>query len=256
MSSQKKNTLLQKIQENTLHTEGKKLVVACSGGADSMVLLDLLRTGKIPSSALVVAHVHHGLRKSADRDEKIVHDYCSLHKLQFEVHHVDVKKEAKKTKTTIEECARDIRREWLEKIRKKHHADLIATAHHADDQAETLLYRITKGTGITGLVGIEEKTGYYIRPLIGLTKREILQYAEKNSLPYGHDETNDDTSIPRNLLRHEVMGKLQTINPEVTSALTRLSHSARELKISFDAFFQEVMQEKSFSLDWYHELPL
>lgn len=181
-----------------------------------MVLLDLLRTGKITSSGLIVAHVHHGLRKSADRDEKIVRDYSSLHKLDFEVLHVDVKKEAKKTKTTIEECARNIRREWFEKIRKKHHADLIATAHHADDQAETLLYRITKGTSITGLVGIEEEIGYYIRPLINVSKKEILRYAEEQSLLYGHDETNDDTSIPRNLLRHEVMGKLQTINPEVT----------------------------------------
>lgn len=130
------------------------MVLACSGGPDSMVLLDILRKAK-KHEDIIVAHVNHGLRDSAIRDEDIVVSYCKKHRLTLEVLQADIKKEAKKTKTTIEECARNVRKKWLEEIRKNHQADLIATAHHSDDQAETILYRITKGTGITGLVGIE-----------------------------------------------------------------------------------------------------
>lgn len=152
MPKMKKTSLPEKIAKTLTNLSGKKLVVACSGGPDSMVLLDVLRECKID---LIVAHVNHQLRETALRDEEIVKKYCKKHGIALEVLTVDVKKEAKKTKTTVEECARNIRIEWLEKMRKKHRADLIATAHHADDQAETIMYRITKGTGITGLVGIE-----------------------------------------------------------------------------------------------------
>jgi len=89
-----------------------------------------------------------------------------------------------------------------------------------------------------------------------VTKNEILAYAKEHSIPFWHDKTNDDTSIPRNLLRHEVLKELKTINPEVNTALSRLSHSAQELKMSFDAFFTEVRDNSFFELDWYHTLPL
>lgn len=248
-----KITLLQKIAPNLKYWAKKTVLLACSGGPDSMVLLDLLRECKVD---LIVGHVNHQLRETAMRDEEIVKKYCKKHKLTLEVLTVDVKKEAKKTKTTVEECARNIRKKWLEEMRVKHHADIIATAHHSDDQAETILYRITKGTGITGLVGIQWETEYYSRPLIWVTKSEILDYAKKNKIPYWHDETNNDTTIPRNMLRHEILPKLQTINPEATQSLIRLSQSARELKMSFDVFFREVLKAKSFTLDWYHSLPL
>ena len=95
-----------------------------------------------------------------------------------------------------------------------------------------------------------------MRPLISVSKKEILQYAKENSLHYGHDETNNDVTVPRNLIRHEVLPELQKINPEVAAAVTRMGNSARELKMSFDAFFTEVVEKKSFLLDWYHTLPL
>lgn len=258
MPKREKITLLQKIAPNLKHLAKKKVLVACSGGPDSMTLLDFLRVQntKYKIQNIIVAHINHHLRPTSDRDEDIVASYCKKHRLPLEVFQADIKKEAKKTKTTIEECARNIRKKWLEEIREKHDADVIATAHHSDDQAETLLYRITKGTGITGLVGIEWETGYYSRPLIWVTKSEILDYAKKNKIPYWHDETNDDTSIPRNMLRHEVLPRLQEINPEVAQSLMRLSQSARELKMSFNTFFREALERKSFTLDWYHSLPL
>jgi len=91
-----------------------------------------------------VGHIHHGLRKSADRDEEIVKNYCAEHCLTYECLMADVSQEAKKTKTSLEECARNVRKGWLEKIRMNHEAEYILTAHHRDDQAETLLYKITR----------------------------------------------------------------------------------------------------------------
>lgn len=254
MPKREKITLLQKIAPNLKHLAKKKVLVACSGGPDSMTLLDILRTSK--GQSIIVGHVNHQLRETAQRDEEIVKKYCKKHGITLEILTVDIKNESKKTKTTVEECARNVRKKWLEEMRIKHHADIIATAHHSDDQAETVLYRITKWTGITGLVGIEWEAGYYSRPLIWVTKSEILNYAKKNKIPYWHDETNDDTSIPRNMLRHEVLPRLQEINPEVTQSIIRLSQSARELKMSFNTFFREALERKSFTLDWYHSLPL
>ena len=303
MSLKRKNTLPEKIHDSLAQIWEKTIIVACSWGVDSMVLLDLLRKSKVHNEKckmqneglsensnkaplsrgdackaggfdewnnppievwitppldrgamsnelwafsfslwathIVVAHVHHWLRDSATRDEKIVENYCNQHGLIFEVLHIDVKKEAKKTKTTVEECARNIRKKWFEELRVKYEAKFILTAHHADDQAETLLYRIVKGTSITGLVWIEKETGYFLRPLLEIKKSEILDYAKSENLVFGHDETNDDTTIPRNLLRHEILPKLATINPEYAHALDRLSDSARELKEGFNEFFEK-----------------
>lgn len=235
--------------------KNKNIIVACSGGADSMVLLELIRKYGNAQN-IVVAHVHHGIRESATRDENIVDTYCRKYKIPLEVLRIDAKVWAKKAKMTLEEYARKVRQDFFVLVAKKYTSDIIITAHHADDQAETIIYRITKWTSITGLVGIEEYARNYIRPLISVKKKDILEYAKKNNIPYGHDETNDDTTIPRNLLRHHVVPQLEKINPEITIAMVRLSNSARELKMSFDAFFTEVIEKKSFSLDWYHGLPL
>jgi tRNA(Ile)-lysidine synthetase-like protein len=137
-------TLLQKLALNIRYSKDKKVIIACSGGSDSMVLLELFRTHELPSSGIIVCHINHELRESATRDENIVREYCNKYDITSEFLSLDVKKGAKEAKETLEEYARNIRREWLEKMRKKHKADIIATAHHADDQAETILYRITK----------------------------------------------------------------------------------------------------------------
>ncbi len=236
----------------------KRVIVSCSGGPDSMGLLEMVRNfyGNAASESIIVAHIHHWLRQSAERDQKIVQEYCKKYSLPYECLRVDVKKEAKKTKTTLEECGRNIRKKWLEEVRKKYGADCILTAHHADDQAETILYRITKWTSITGLSGIAQFAGYYFRPLLTLTKKDILDYNKKHAIPSGYDETNDDTSIPRNLLRNTVLPQLQTINPEVAKALSRLGQSAEEIKVGFDIFFESILKNDAFWYDWYHTLPV
>lgn len=154
MHEEKKKTWLDQVTKTLQKIEGKTVVVGCSGGPDSMVLLDIVR--RVKSSTVIVCHVHHGLRESATRDQKIVTTYCKKHNIRLETITPEVKKEAKKAKMTVEEYARKVRQDFFESVRKKHNATYIITAHHADDQTETLLYRITKGTSITGLVGIGE----------------------------------------------------------------------------------------------------
>lgn len=248
-------------------------IVACSGGPDSMALTDILRSwgislvrgdfpvisGDFPEK-IIIAHIHHGLRQSADRDAQIVIDYCQKHELICEIYRADIRKEAKKTKTTIEECARNTRRDFLEQIRQKYNAHAIYTAHHADDQAETILYRLVKWTAITGLRGIEATAWYYRRPLLAWTKKDILKYIEKYDLPYGLDETNEDTSIPRNLLRHKILPELTKINPEFQKSLVRLSTYASQLRSGFDDFFAGIeIPEKdgqtTLTYDTFHMLP-
>jgi len=138
-----------------------------------MVLLDLLNGHK--NITIIVAHIHHGIRESATRDQKIVETYCKKHKITLEVLPIKAITEAKKAKMSIEEYARTVRQDFFEKLRKKYKATKILTAHQSDDQTETLLYRITKGTSITGLVGIEESPRHYLRPLLPLSKKEIFQ---------------------------------------------------------------------------------
>lgn len=250
--SQQKNTLFpERISPILATVRDSVIVIACSGGVDSMVLLDCVRMN---NDGIIVAHIHHWLRDTADRDEHIVRDYCEKYSLTLEVLHADVQKEAKKTKTTIEECARNIRKAWLEKIREKYHASSILTAHHSDDQVETILYRIIKWTSITGLVGIQEVSGVYLRPLLHVKKTELLSYARVNEVPFGHDETNDDITIPRNLIRHTILPELEKINPEGWNALIRLSKNALELKRGFDEFFDAYREWISY--DTYVKFPI
>lgn len=258
MVSQKNITFEEKILAQLRPIQQKRIILACSGWPDSMVLLEILRKFYWTKCTqyITVGHIHHWLRESAERDKEIVEAYCAKYNLTCECLRAHVREESQKTKTTIEECARNIRKQWLENIRIKYQAQLILTAHHADDQAETLLYRIVKWTSITGLVGIEWLTENYFRPLLSVSKREILEYAKNTPIPYGLDETNEDTTIPRNLLRHEILPQLQIINPEVGKALERLGKSAQEIKEGFDIFFAESIKKKEFDYDWYHALPL
>lgn len=144
MILKKKNTWLPKVLKTLKNIENENLIIACSGGADSMVLLDIIVHAGFNTHSITVCHVNHNLRTSADRDEKIVEKYCKKNNIKFSILSPDVKKVAKETRTTIEECARNIRKDFFESIRKKHKAKYIITAHHADDQSETLIYRITK----------------------------------------------------------------------------------------------------------------
>ncbi len=174
--------------------------------------------------ALVVGHVNHQMREEATKDVEFLSDYCTAQNLELKVEMVNVPNAIEKTGESPEMGARRLRYEALEYLKSVTNADVIATAHTASDQAETVLLRILEGTGVKGLQGIREKRGDIIRPLLIFERNDIESYAQKHQIPYREDATNQDVSIKRNWIRHELFPQIQKhLNPNVQKAVYRLS---------------------------------
>ncbi len=211
------------------------LIVAYSGGADSSCLLHLLhsfcRTEKIP---LFAAHVNHGIRGSeADADEEFCRLTCEKLSIPLSVLHVDVPALAAEQGKGIEETARLVRYDFFDQISKKltdHPSGaLIATAHNADDNLETVLFHMLRGTGLRGLCGIDPiRDGLYIRPLLYDSGDDIRTWCRENSVPYVVDSTNTDTAYTRNYIRHEVVPCLKKLCPAPQAAVSRMTTLLRE----------------------------
>ncbi len=216
-------------RENALLSQSSSVVVGVSGGADSMALLHVLCSGVFADLAVTAVHVHHGLRgDEADRDEQVVRDYCARLAVPLHVEHVDVRERASAWNCGLEEAGRRVRYAAFESIRCKIQADLIATAHNADDAAETMVMHILRGCGVSGLVGIPAKRGLVVRPLLACTRAEIEAYCAAEHIPYIVDSTNADTNFTRNRVRHELLPLMRQLNPAVNAALTRLGSAAAQ----------------------------
>lgn len=205
---------------------GQPLLVAVSGGADSMALLHLLqRAARWP---LLVAHVHHGLRAAATADAQFVAEYCAQHGLPCYVHHADAPAHSAATGASAELAARQLRHAALQGLRLQHGAAAVVLAHHADDQAETVLLRLLRGTGLHGLAAMQpwDAQARLLRPLLGYSRADLQRYIRECGVPHVHDETNDSTDADRNYLRHAVLPLLHARWPGFGSGLTRLSAQA------------------------------
>lgn len=203
------------------------VLVAVSGGADSMALLHTLLSFSEEGIRVSAVHIHHGLRgENADRDEQFVRDYCQNNDVKLLVYHENVAEYAAIHKLSLEEAGRRIRYKRFEEARTQLEADWIATAHTASDRAETTLMRIIRGTGTDGLLGIPEIRGHICRPLLGCTRLEVEEYCAQCHIAYVNDETNTDMTFMRNRIRHQVLPMLKEINPSVEEALLRLSEQA------------------------------
>ena len=205
-----------------LVNKGETIGVATSGGVDSMVLLFLLKKFGYSVKAL---HFEHGIRgEESLRDARFVEDFCKKNSIPFVLGHADVPVYANENKLSIETAARKLRYEFFDSCK----TDKIAVAHHADDQVETILQHITRGSGIKGLVGMMPRSGKIIRPLLCVTKDEIMDYCVLNNISYVCDSTNDDIQYSRNKIRHNVIPELKKINPNLTNAFLRLSSFAHD----------------------------
>ena len=176
-----------------------KYVLAVSGGVDSVVLLDLL--SREPGLDLVVAHFNHGIRPDAAQDEKLVKLAAQKYELPVELGYGRLEARAS------EDTARQARYKFLNQVKKDHGAAAVVTAHHQDDLIETALINILRGTGPQGLIAISSNPDI-IRPLLGVSKKEIYNYAKEHSLDWREDSTNQDTDYLRNYVRHNVLSKL------------------------------------------------
>ena len=201
------------------------VLCAVSGGRDSMALLHiLLRLAEGTGLGVAAAHFNHHLRPTADRDEQFVRDWCREHGVPFLAGSGDVRAAG----TGVEDAARKLRYAFLEKAADRLGASRIATAHHRDDNAETVLLHLLRGTGLRGLCGIPPVRGRIIRPLLEISRGEIDAYVAENQIPYVEDETNGDTAYTRNRLRLEALPLLEEISPGCTGRIAAAGGLLRE----------------------------
>lgn len=222
--------VLNTIQKYELIKYGDNIVVGVSGGPDSMTLLNVLCSLKETLQIhLFVAHINHQIRKEAKQDEEYVKDFCAAHQIPFFVLEKDVMQLAKEQKIGTEEAGRKVRYDFFEEICKKVNASKIATAHTANDQAETILMNLMRGSGTNGLKGMEVKRGKYIRPLLEITRQEIEQYCQKQQINPRIDQTNQENVYTRNRIRNELIPYIEkNFNPSIVTSLNRLSEIVKE----------------------------
>lgn len=193
---------------------GGTVLCAVSGGRDSMALLHMLsRMAGEEGVRLAAAHYNHQLRASARRDEEFVRCWCGEHHIPLACRSEDVAAYAEESGASLEDAARRLRYRFLEEAARDFGADRIATAHHRDDQAETVLLHLLRGSGLQGLGGIPAVRGKIVRPLLEVSRAEIDGYVQRWAVPFVEDETNQDVRFTRNRLRAEVLPLLEAIAP-------------------------------------------
>lgn len=216
---------LDTIKENNLINKGDVIVVGVSGGPDSITLLTCLNKYKEYLGITVIcAHVNHLIRVDSTEDEQYVENMCEKMGIKCYVKRENIEELAKEQKKGTEEVGRKIRYDFFDEIAKKENANKIAIAHNMNDNAETMLLNIIRGTGMQGLEGIQaEEYGKYIRPLINCARAEIEEYCEKNNLQPRIDSTNKENIYKRNIVRNKILPQMKEINPNIVENLSRLS---------------------------------
>ena len=223
------------LKSHNLFPENSRILVACSGGPDSMALLYLLHdiaTHRHTTYKIGVAIVDHCIRpESKDEVLWLQHQVEELG-LPFYSATFDVPTLSKDLKLSEETVGRQVRYQWLNEIAQSEGYDYISVAHHKDDQAESILAHLIRGTGLNGLTGMAVVSNDYdipvIRPLLDVTKEELLAYLADRKLTYCIDSTNDDIRYQRNRIRHRIIPELEAVNPAVVDAIVRLGSSVNE----------------------------
>jgi tRNA(Ile)-lysidine synthase len=201
------------ISSNALFSEGHKVLLAVSGGKDSVLMAHLF---KLAGYHFGIAHCNFGLRADeSQRDESFVRMLAATLDVPFHVTHFKTKDYAAAHKVSTQMAARTMRYNWFEEVRLSHEYEVIALAQHQDDVMETILLNLTRGTGIAGLHGILPKRGRLIRPMLFLTREEIDRFVESNKLDYVEDSSNLSDDYARNKIRHHVVPQLREINPSI-----------------------------------------
>ncbi|MEL7001672.1 MAG: tRNA lysidine(34) synthetase TilS [Bacteroidota bacterium] len=231
--------LLAFINDQRLFGIDDKLLLAVSGGVDSMVLVHMLEQLKFK---FTIAHCNFSLRgNESDGDEQFVSRYCASRSIEFYSKTFNTKKYAIEKGISTQMAARELRYAWFNSIRDNRGLTYILTAHHLNDSFETAIFNLSKGTGLPGLKGIVAKKGVIIRPLLFLTKLEIEEYATTHNLKWREDVSNESTKYHRNLIRHKIIPQLRKINPLLEKTFVNTS---RRLAESDEAVYTLVEQLK------------
>ena len=239
--------MLNKVKETIIKYDlisaGDKIVLGVSGGPDSTAMLVCLNElSKEMDFEILVCHVNHGIRKNAKLDEEYVKVFCEKLDVPFFVLHANVLEEAQKQKRGVEETGRLIRYNFFEEIMEKAHFNKIAIAHNKNDNVETIIMNVLRGSGTYGLKGIEPKSGKYIRPLIEISREEIEKFTDKYEPR--HDESNDENEYTRNKIRNIVIPYVKKeFNPNIVETITRLSSISKEETEFLDKITMETYQK-------------
>lgn len=234
--SQLKQSIIDSISPGT-----RNLLIAVSGGIDSVVLLHLLRSLAEPLNlSLQVAHLDHQIRAESATDAAFVADLCAQWDIHCHIEVSDVPIMAEQEKVSFEMAGRKARREFLQRIAGQINADHIVLAHHRDDQVETFMLRLLRGSGQSGLAAMRVQQGNWWRPLLNCSREQILEYAQQHELSWVEDDSNCDPAFLRNRLRAQIIPQLVDINPNFNNKIAGL---AQQFQLEEDYWQQQIVQK-------------
>lgn len=247
-----KNKVVNTIKKYNLIQNGDKIVLGVSGGPDSISMLDILNEIKEEYRfKIYVAHINHMIREEANDDEKYVQKYCEKNNIEFFAKRIDVQKIANTQKIGTEEAGRNIRYDFFEEVLQKVGANKIAIAHNKNDKIETIIMNLLRGSGLSGLKGIEPiRDGKFIRPLIECERQEIEQYCENHQLEPRIDKTNFENDYTRNKIRNIVIPYIKNeFNPNIIETMDRLSQVATDesnyMELQTKKIYEKLLIEKT-----------
>ena len=212
------NYIKENIYKNNLFTKKSKILLAVSGGADSICLFFAL---KDLGYDIQIAHCNFNLRDiESDQDEQFVKDIANKYSIRYFVKSFNTLKFAEQNKLSIQMAARQLRYDWFEELLVENNFSCIATGHHKDDSIETFLINFIRGSGISGLCGIQMKNNNIVRPLLSLTRNQIEEFLTKKNIKYRNDSSNSDIKYLRNNIRHQLIPLLKEINPKIQETIS------------------------------------
>jgi tRNA(Ile)-lysidine synthase len=211
------NSFKKFIEENKIINPDDRILIAVSGGIDSMVMAHLFSQLSYETG---IAHCNFSLRaRESDKDEELVHRYADKNNIPFYSTRFQTKTYAKEMGLSVQMAARELRYEWFEEIRRNNRFDSIAVAHNLNDNIETMIINLTRGSGLAGLSGMKTVSNHIIRPLLFATRQDITAYCHQHNIIYREDRSNTDTKYTRNKIRHLVIPVLKEINPSIETTL-------------------------------------
>lgn len=245
MNKQEIKKLEQKISTiiKTFVQPKETLILGLSGGEDSVFLFQMLLLNK---TRFICAHLNHKLRDQESEDDQVFcSKLCKAHNIAIEIKSKNIKKIAQDQKKGIEESARIERYKFFNQLIKKHKAKYILTAHHADDNAETIIKNLARGSSLSGLSGMPTISQNIFRPLLNISKSEIIDYLKTKKIPFVYDSSNSDTKYQRNFIRHEILPLFLKLNPSFAKTLSKNSQILKEIDDYLEIQAQKFIKKHS-----------